>query len=279
MNDLLTELRISSFDALLAAYARASGDRLDFNALDGGAGFGETSGDILKHLQPSRVVFAFEPYPGNHKFFKPAEERIILIKKALAETNKVMTFRVPSVVSADSVWGEKGYAGYSSVGYLAAGVPTSETDIEVDCVAADRELPERADVGFIKLDLQGGELNALMGMQALLRNARFLWVEFTNQRGLLQTLSSLDYILFDTEYFLMGEKSPSALAAFDPSRHDVTLSTGQHAWFGFRKHAWHDYLASFEKARSDFRLIQTDLVCVNKRYLSEFIAALACLKT
>lgn len=273
MNDLMTLMRISSFEQLLIAYEKASGGKLDFDAIDGGAGVGQTSRQIQKYLNPLRTVYAFEPYPGNHKFFKQEERQIILKKKALAEAERIMTFRVHSVVSEDSEWGKQGYAGYSSVGYLASGSINSATDIEVDCVAADNEIPVDINVGFIKLDLQGGELNALQGMKRLLRNTRLMWVEFTNQPGLLDFLTNEGFVIFDTEYFLMGEKNDAAFSDFNVSKQDVTLSTGQHAWFGFRNYAWHNYSASFEKARVEHKLVQTDLVCVNRKYLSEFSQA------
>ena len=274
MNDLMTLLRVSSFEQLLIAYEKVNGGKLDFDVIDGGAGVGQTSRQMQKYLSSTRTVFAFEPYPGNHKFFKYEESKIVLVKKALAEIEKKMTFRVPSVVSDNSTWGKQGYAGYSSVGYLATGNINSATDIEVDCVDADNEIPVTSNVGFIKLDLQGGELNALQGMKKLLRNTKLMWIEFTNQPGMLDFLTTEGFIIFDTEYFLMGEKSYAALAEFDISKPDITLSTGQHAWFGFRKYAWHNYSSTFEKQRNEHKLVQTDLVCVNRSFFGDFMLAL-----
>lgn len=274
MYDLMSVLKVSSFEQLLLAYEKDSGGKLDFDAIDGGAGIGSTSRQIQKHLAPSRTVYAFEPFPGNHKFFKEEERQIILVKKALAEAEKKMTFRVPSVVSEDSVWGKQGYSGYSSVGYLATGGLQAATDLEVDCVSADNEIPENSNVGFIKLDLQGGEFNALRGMKRLLKTVKLMWVEFTNQPGLLDLLNDEGFIVFDTEYFLMGNKTDAALMDFWVSKEDVTLSTGSQAWFGFRKNSWHNYSESFEKAKIDHNLVQTDLVCINELYFADFLKAL-----
>jgi len=274
MNDLMTLLRVSSFEQLLLAYEKANTGKLDFDVIDGGAGVGQTSRQMQKYLTPSRTVFAFEPYPGNHRFFRQEESQILLIKKALAETEKKMNFRVPSVVSLDSVWGKQGYAGYSSVGYLATGKFNAVTDVEVSCVAADNVIPIERNVGFIKLDLQGGELNALKGMKRLLKNTKLMWIEFTNRPELLDFLNTEGFIVFDTEYFLMGEKTDAALAEFDVSKLDLTLSTGQLAWFGFRKYSWHNYSATFEKQRQEHKLVQTDLVCVNKIFFDDFMQAI-----
>lgn len=136
MNELMSLMRVSSFERLLAAY-RVPPEGNVFDAIDGGAGFGSASRQILKHLAGGSVVYAFEPFPGNHRFFKAEDNRIELIPKALAEADKVMTFRVPSAVAEESVWGKRGLAGYSSVGHIVAGSPTTNKDIEVDCVRAD----------------------------------------------------------------------------------------------------------------------------------------------
>jgi FkbM family methyltransferase len=275
MNDLMAIKKVASFETLLSAYAKANGGRNDFDAIDGGAGKGSTARGMLKHLSPSSIVYAFEPFPGNYRFFKPEETQIIFIKKALAETGKRMTFRVPSVVLENSVWGKNGGVGYSSVGYLTNGAPSSEKDIQVDCVSADSEIPASSNIGFIKLDLQGGELNALRGMGRILGSTKLMWVEFTNQPGLLDFLAYSDFIVFDTEYFILGEKNETSLAVFELTKSDVALSTGKKAWFGFRKYAWKNFEQEFSKARIELKMVQTDLVCVNKKYLQEFINALS----
>ena len=170
---------MSSFAAVLAAYRKA-GIPLE-NAIDGGAGAGHTAKQMLPHLDG--MVFAFEPFPGNHRFFEGCDPRIVLIRKALADANGSMPFRVGSVVSADSEWGRKGMEGYSSVGMLVE--EPQPDDLTVEAVRGDEAIPTGTRIDFVKLDLQGGELDALKGMTGLLPEIPLLWVEYEGQPGLL----------------------------------------------------------------------------------------------
>ena len=265
--------RVSSFETLLSAYAKLNGGTNNFDAIDGGAGTGSTSRVMRKFMSQGTNVYAFEPFPGNHRFFNAKENGIQLIRKALADDEKVMTFRVASVVTEDSVWGKKGMAGYSSVGYLVPNGTATGQDLQVECVCADNVIPAASNIGFVKLDIQGGELSALRGMTRILEAAKLLWIEFTGQAGLLDFLIEHDYIVFDTEYFMMGQPTAESQLIFDVSKIDVVLSTNKLAWFGFRKRAWKNFELEFAKAKKEMSMVQTDLLCVNKRYIDEFIAA------
>lgn len=274
MNDLMSIKRVSTFERILAAYANAGIDL--HNALDGGAGSGATAKAMLTHLGESAHVYAFEPFPGNHRFFLDCGPRIELIPKALAEISKTMSFHVPSVVSADTEWGKRGMAGYSSVGFLrnTDDLKTDPKTILVDCVRADDVISDKEKIGFIKLDLQGGELNALKGMTRLLKSASVLWVEFIGKDPfLLDYIIDSGYIVFDTEYFFMGRPTDEAQKLFDVSRQDITLSTNASAWFGFKKRPWNDFMSEFKNYQDAFKLVQTDLLCINKEYVDQFLAA------
>jgi FkbM family methyltransferase len=273
MNDLLSVKRVSSFSTLLRAYAKVNGGNR-FDAVDGGAGMGGTSRELAALLAPGQTVYAFEPFPGNHRFFEPATPGIKLHTEALAEQAGSTTFRVPSVVSEDSVWGRRGWTGYSSVGHLVSGPPRDGGDIAVQCVRADQVIADPSRVGFVKLDLQGGELGALKGMTAILPHVRLMWVEFTLQPGLVEFLVDQGFILFDTEYFLFDSPTELALRDFDVSKRDQPLSTGRTAWFGFRRRPWLNYEGQFRKARAEMGLVQTDLACVSMRHVDEFLAAM-----
>lgn len=272
MNELMAIKRVSSFEKLLIAYEKAG--MLLNDAIDGGAASGSATRQMLEHMGVENKVYAFEPFPGNHRFFRPEEERIVLIPKALAEQEKLMTFRVSSVVQEDSEWGKRGMAGYSSVGRLVAGSPAKGVDLEVECVSGDKAIPLSANIGFIKLDLQGGELNALHGMARLLRDTHLMWVEYSGQPGLMDFLIESNYVIFDTEYFFMGSPTEKATAAFDISRENFVLSTGKMAWFGFKNRPWKSFEAEFIAYKKELSMIQTDLVCVNRCYIDEFIAAI-----
>ncbi len=271
IDPLLAGKRLASFAPLLAAYRRA-GIPLH-NAIDGGACIGETAEEMLPHI--SGVVYAFEPFPGNHRFFADRDERIVLLPYALAETRKTMAFRVRSVVLADPAGHGHEVAGYSEVGTLVT--DGQDGDLTVQCVRGDAEIPLDHQISFVKLDLQGGELNALKGMTGLLPQCLAMWVEFTGQDGLLRYLSEQGFALFDTEYRFKGEPTVSAKALFDVSRTDVTVSTGKTAWFGFKQTPWSSYEAEFRRYKRDLSLVQTDLVCVHQTRLEEFQRAVAAL--
>jgi FkbM family methyltransferase len=191
MNDLMSVKRISSFESVLAAYKKSGIDL--HNALDGGAGSGATARAMLKHLSEDAHIYAFEPFPGNHRFFIDADHRIELIPKALAESNKIMPFYVSSTVAEGSAWGKIDMAGYSSVGYLAEIDCTNNSKcIKVDCIRADEVISKNIHIGFIKLDLQGGELNALKGMPRLLSTASLFWIEYLGKVSWTAFLRQVD---------------------------------------------------------------------------------------
>lgn len=273
MNDLMSAKRISSFETILAAYKKA---KIDLgNALDGGAGSGATARKMLKHLSEDACVYAFEPFPGNHRFFKGADYRIELIPMALAESKKNMSFYVSTTVAEDSKWGKTGMTGYSSVGYLREmDCENNPKVITVNCIRADEVVPIDKHVGFIKLDLQGGELNALKGMPRLLSMASLLWIEYLGKdQSLYDFLIESEYLIFDTEYFFVGHPTDEAREIFTVSKEGVTLSTGTTAWFGFKKKPWSDFKSQFQYYRENLNLVQTDFLCVNRRYIDSFMRA------
>ena len=241
-------------------------------AIDGGAGAGHTASRMLEHLTDG-TVYAFEPFPGNHRFFDKTDSRVVLIKKALAAENRRMRFHVPSVVPAGSSWGDGSMEGYSSLGFLVDDRDADEVveTIEVEAVRAD-DVIDRA-VDFVKLDLQGGELDALRGMSGLLSQVSLMWVEYTGQEGLLDYLSEQGFLVYDTEYFLWGEPSDRARRMFHVSREGVPLSTGQTTWTGFKKTRWQGFEEQFHEFKREISLGETDFVCVNSRYIDSFLAA------
>ena len=276
MNDLMSLMRVNTFEELMSAY-RCSGYSFRV-ALDGGAGQGEATEEILRNMESDAVCHAFEPFPGNHRFFEQLNDpRVILHKRALANDRGQHDFLVTSVVKADSAWGAEGKEGYSSVGHLVHGAPNGGVNpggqlLSVETVRADDFIDSAAD--FIKLDLQGGELPALKGMERHFRNCYFAWVEFSMQEGLLDYLESLGCLVFDTEYLFIGEPAGQVLDWFEVSQDNYTLSTGRTAWFGYRKRPWKDCRTEFHTFRKEFGLVQTDLVCVNKGQYPAFLTSI-----
>lgn len=278
VNPMLAKLRVGTIDALYEAYAAAGMTIRD--SLDGGAGAGHVTDKML--ARSTGRVYAFEPFSENHRFFgeKP---RVTLHKSALAESKGERSFYVPSVVTPESSWGKRGMAGYSSVGALVSEAranmlretPKGEL-LRVPCVAADDVIPKGSPVDAIKLDLQGGELNALRGMKRLARGARFLWIEYSAQTGVLSHLVNDGFVFFDTEYLISGAPTDEIREHFWISKADYTLSTGAKACFAYtRKPIDEDYEKWLQDKKGRLGVWQTDIVAVHESQIAPFIAALA----
>lgn len=277
-NPMLAKLRVGAIETLYDAYAAAGMPIRD--SIDGGAGAGHLTAKMLP--RSTGTVYAFEPFPGNHRFLHEAE-RVVLMRDALAESETERSFYVPSVVSPDSAWGQRGMAGYSSVGALVNEDRAAQCRemnkgelLRVRCVAADEVIPQSARIDAIKLDLQGGELNALKGMKRLARSARFLWIEYTAQFGIVSHLVSEGFVFFDTEYLISGEPTDELREHFEVTVPDYTLSTGAKACFAFtRKPVDADFENWLKDKKSRLRVLQTDIVAVHESQVAPFIAALA----
>lgn len=272
MNDLFAALRVSDFVPILQAYGAA--DIAIDVMIDGGAAAGASTRKMLECAAPGATCYAFEPFPGNHRFLDGLGPQVIVHKEALAEQAKVSTFQVSSVVTAESVWGRRGLEGYSSVGFLTEKPNGNVMTLDVPCVRADAVVDAGTPVDFVKLDLQGGELNALRGMTGFLDQPLAMWVEYTGQSGLAEFLVDAGYLLFDTEYFGLGDPDEDIRRQFDVVRDKVVLSTGKEAWFGFKRSPWTNYPEEFADLRRRKIIVQTDLVCINRRKLKEFCAML-----
>ena len=243
----IKELRVEDFLPLL------DGCR---SALDGGAGAGDTAREMLAAgvLQ----VDAFEPFPGNHRFFDPEDTRITLHKFALGETPGAARFEVPSTVKEGTPgWEER--VGYSSLGRLKSWSPSElkrmgrNRVVQVQVVRAD-DIVEHAD--FIKLDLQGGEFAALKGMKRLLASAKVVWVEFAGDLRVLDMLEEFE--LYTTE--LLFDKWTAWHEANLVLNRQKDSSLGVPFYF-----AWHGKWSKFKDQYQDLRkngLIQTDIAAV-----------------
>ena len=289
---ILSHQKIFSFEPVLRARAEVCGP-LNV-AVDGGAGWGDTAKTILHSAAADSKVYAFEPFPGNHSFFAGCDERIKLVKAAIADHAGVATFNVPRIVQTDDNWAQKGLAGYSSVGHIddATAVPLwrrtarmlrgrapPATDptaqrLEVQVVTIEATVTDRH-VDFIKLDLQGAELKALQGAGALLNSTDMLWIEFSNQPGLFDFLSRRGFLLFDTNYLCAGASTAQLAAAGLEACEELTLSTSQPAVLARRLLEQSNYLTWFESAQRTAGLYQTDLLCIHPNFERQFLKMLA----
>ena len=67
VSNVLSKNKITDFIQVLTVIKETIGP-LNFS-IDGGAGSGETAQNICKYTNPNGLIYAFEPFPGNFRFF------------------------------------------------------------------------------------------------------------------------------------------------------------------------------------------------------------------
>lgn len=235
---------------------------------------------LMRARSPSSRIFAFEPFPGNHPFFErniANDPLVTLFKSAVTNSKGRVSFRVPSTVKGDEP-GWSSYEGYSSLGHVVGSESTTDTRI-VESLALDDLIREH--VGFCKIDIQGGEYNALVGSRRLLRDGLIdmLLIEFGGEDAIIELLSDAGYILVDTKYLLVCSRNAPDSSDWS-NLIPINLSTGVEAY-----QAWPVNLPMLSQAycewiRSRSRTlggVWTDLLCVHHSFLPKFLRAAACL--
>jgi FkbM family methyltransferase len=200
---------MSVLDVVLPRVTRELQDELVY-WVDGGAGVGTSStgyADILErellpqHVAAAKVVL-YEPLPENVAVLQHRlghDSRYLIRDVAVAGQTGTATFTVPSRITATGAgsWAE----GTSYSGSLRSSWAGAES-IVVQTVRLDEEALPRFD--FVKLDLQGGELDALQGMGARLLDVKLLYVEtqLLHEKGALKFLNEHGFLLlFDRLQF------------------------------------------------------------------------------
>ena len=289
VSSLLSRIGIHSFDPILRARSEALGPlRI---SIDGGGGWGDTARTIAGSTAEDGLIYAFEPFPGNHRFFDQCDSRIRLIQSAIADSVGTASFLVPQVVEANDPWAEKGLLGYSSVGHLAYSRPlwkklakkvlaafqesrrSNCVPLQVSVTRIDETVQEDH-IDFVKLDLQGAEYQALVGMGQLLDETDMLWIEFTNQPRLLDLLVGRGFLIFDTNYVCTGTSLHQLEQSGLRATRRITLSTSKPALIAARVGDSDNYLDWFKNARKKGVVMQTDLLVVNPRFVPMFMTVL-----
>jgi FkbM family methyltransferase len=148
---------------------------------DCGAGVGHTALGYVKALKDNlsedalqkASIYAYEPLPENFAELSLRTKEITQIKArntAVSNFTGSSSFLVPSRMTGKSQsWGEA----TSAVGYLSDAVGGETVNVEV--VQLENEIETFFD--FLKLDLQGGERNALIGVGKRLREVKLVYAE------------------------------------------------------------------------------------------------------
>ena len=192
---------LNRFEPYTVRALRAAVEEGD-TVLDVGGNIGFFSTLLSRYAGPSGRVLAFEPEPAN----------LGLLRENLARNGCANVTVIPcaagleagtAVFSLDAATGATGRLGVgATAGELAVGTGTVhliETAVETIDGVADR-LEAAPDV--IKLDIEGGELQALTGALETLRRHRPIVVsELTGESGgdVVRLLDGLGYLLWDLE--------------------------------------------------------------------------------
>lgn len=116
--------------------------------VDGGAFVGDTVRELVKRRAACKRIISFEPDKYNFAMLSRLKyDNVVKINKGL--------------------WNENGTLRFSNGGGCGSKV-TNDADTYVEVVKLD-DMPQCKDVSFIKLDIEGAELNALKGAEHLIK--------------------------------------------------------------------------------------------------------------
>ena len=177
------------------------------SAIDGGAHVGRHTLPMSRAVGNTGAVFAFEPALEMMRWLITVIEReecpnVYLSQFALSEKTSVLDFRFLADAPAYSGLQERSYPEGTSPPQIRS----------VLAVKLDQVIPDRHNVKFIKLDLEGGEFHAMRGALDILTTKRPV-ISFENGRQqcanhykygmeqFFQFFENLDYRLWS----IMGE--------------------------------------------------------------------------
>lgn len=288
----------NALDTLLPRFVDAMQEEM-CRFVDGGAGIGHTAlayQRILNtHLRaPVRErarIHCYEPLAEN---FREMSGRLgdgtEFVRRQCAVTNESghMTFVVPSRLEGNSEqWGN----GTSYNGFVLpqGGSSGQYETIEVRTVRLEDDLDAPAD--FVKLDLQGGELEAVKGLGALLEQAKVLYTEcqLLSNEGSSEYLAEHGYIVL-LDQFQFGLRADARTAPVAElkamgiviNRMHLPSAAGIPLIFWGYLEGGRDLFDGYRfstDAREQLRALgidyfQSDALCINTRYANRILPAM-----
>jgi len=244
--------------------------------IDGGAAAGFVTKLLLEN-STCRVI-AFEPFEGNVPHFKKtvgSDPRVAFHQAALGRFSGPGSFYVSRVVAEGQAgWGSM--PGYSSEGYLVPSefrAPKGRS-FGVDVVRLEDVIDEQ--VTLLKLDLQGGEFDALEGLGAKVANVEACYVEFSLDWRTLDYFTRNGFVVFDTPYTGIPKVPLDSVHRLFDAPKTINLSNGHQAVSGVIKGLPRD-VAGYREFLEDFKQkhfhhLWSDLVAVNQRHLRTFFS-------
>ncbi len=243
--------------------------------VDVGAGYG---GQILKYLKVAspESIYAFEPLARNIEILKEnVSAAINFFPYACGATNATVNFFVPNQTPIEGRRDRDGvradYNGGSRVQdpRQTSGAAPPNTSVErIEQVRLDSILPPGG-IRLVKIDVQGHEEHVLRGLGDRLDDVHVAYVEYSPSRvGAATFLQANGFEIYDSKYIIFAPQGSEA-ALEELGFSDV---------FGFVNSAGrHRYDCSLTDKIADedvfkmtlphgFRVSETDLICVNKRF-------------
>lgn len=251
--------------------------------IDVGAAMGEITKTILSH-SPGSSVIAFEPFPGNWPYFEDligSDPRVVLHRMAVSAVDGEVSFFVPAVVSGVEPGWER-FPGYSSLGYIeneALEKPPKKGSSRVTVTATRLDSVVKKPVGFMKVDVQGGEYEVLQGSEALIKDygVDIFFIEYGGQSEILEFLAARGYVLFDTPYLVIPSNVDQVLGDWRAVK-TLQLSTGARAFYAWPNSIPRDIRGHAAQMRNESRRLGhvfTDMLCVRREFMPIFLTALS----
>ncbi|MCB1671789.1 MAG: FkbM family methyltransferase [Gammaproteobacteria bacterium] len=132
--------------------------RRDSNCIDVGAYRGDILRRMLKYA-PDGIITAIEPVRENFDYLVKKYPAIRVCNLALSDTTGTQTFY--------HVLGRPARSGLQKQDYPDPNETVRETEVAIDTL--DNLIPQLQQVDFIKIDVEGAELNVLRGGLALIK--------------------------------------------------------------------------------------------------------------
>lgn len=232
----------------------------------------------LRAASPKSPVIAFEPFPGNHRYFEQRHAQdplVTLYKAAVGAKRGTASFFTPSTVrSASRI---KATPDASFIGRIDdERPPDGNKVISVDVLPLDEVCAER--VRFLKVDVQGGECATLEGAAKLIENRAIdvIYIELFQNPELLLKMGALGFVMFDNEYVVSPR--PGGDISRWVKTEDLILSTGQSSFRGWPVNMptqIEDYNRWVERESAVAGPLSTDLVAVRQSFLPDLLEATA----
>jgi FkbM family methyltransferase len=175
---------------------------------------GANRGDVTeRYLQlfPTAQVHSFEPFPGS---FNTLTERfnnhpnVQLIQKAVSNNSNPLQFHVNANVDTNSLLAS------NDTGLSSDKAVQTQTTIDVNCTSIDEYCEQNniTHIDVLKMDIQGGEYNALLGAEKMLtaKKIKLIYTEsfFVKQYKDCPLFYDIANLLFKYDYPLVDISNP-----------------------------------------------------------------------